>query len=54
MCILLCALGAVGELGGARDPDVVASVLLQHMAMGARGSMHPQECLGTIFMCGPE
>lgn len=26
---------AVGEQGGAGDPDVVASLLLQHMAMGA-------------------
>lgn len=27
--------GAVGEQGGAKDPDVVDIALLQHMEMGA-------------------
>lgn len=30
--VCVCVLDAVGEQGGAKDPDVVASALLQDMA----------------------
>lgn len=45
--VFVCVWVAVGEQGGAKDPDVVASALLQHMAMGAKGSRHDRESLGT-------
>lgn len=51
VCVFVCVLDAVGEQGGAKDPDVVASALLQHMVMGARGSTHHQECLGIFSVC---
>ena len=35
VCVFVFVLEAVGEQGGAEDPDVVASALLQHMVMGA-------------------